>query len=101
MTLYGHGFKEETIKKYEMPIESLVLLISKKLIENKMTDIEVRFVECFMGEVTRYDGMNGMLIQNWAQNWKITLYDIQLMHDNKDNFDYLKVVFADNLEMMD
>lgn len=100
MKLYGYGFKEEKIERYEMPIESLVLLVSRKLIENNLTDIEVRFVECFMGDVTRWDGMKGMLTHTWSQNYMISLYDIQLMHDNKDDFDYLKVVFADNIEGM-
>jgi len=101
MKLMGYGYTTEEVKRYEMNIESVIMTIARKLIAIKKTDIEIRIVDCFSGDVDRWAGVNGMLTHEWPSGWKVSLYDTKLMHDNKEDKDYLVVIISDNIEMMD
>lgn len=100
MKLAMHGYKEEMIKKYEMSMGDLILTICQGLVAARKTDIEIRMVDCFSGDVTQWAGMNGLLTHDWPADWRVTVYQVSIMHDNKADTDYLKVVFSDDVEMV-
>ena len=100
MKLAMHGYKEETIKKYEMSMGDLILTICQGLIAAKKTDIEIRMVDCFSGDVSWWAGINGLLTHDWPADWRVTVFQASVMHNNKENVDYLKVIFSDDIEML-
>lgn len=101
MKLKYHGYQTETVKRYEMSMGDLLLTISQGLISKNATDLEIRLVDCFMGDVEKFENLNALLVRDWAADWRVSVYQICVMHDNKENRDYVKVIFSDNVEMME
>lgn len=95
-----HGYKEEKIQVREMTMGDLTLTIAQGMLSNNISDIEIRIVDCFMGEVEKYDNLNALLLTDVVADWRVSVYEMCVMHDNKENSDYLKVIIADNIEMM-
>lgn len=95
------GYKEKMIEVREITMGTLIQTIAQSLIRNQKQDMEVRIVDCYMGEVDSYKGLESLLMADFQMNWKISVYSMECMHDNVSNKDYLKVIMADNLEMMD
>lgn len=100
MTFKMHGYKEAKIEVREMTMGDLKLTIAQGLLSGNITDIEIRIVDCFMGEIFKYDNLNAYLLEDVAADWKVNVYEMCLMHDNEENRDYLKVIMADNIEMI-
>lgn len=98
MKLSQHGYKEETVKAYEMSVGDMILTICQAVIRNNLPeDIEIRIVDTYMGETEKWAGIKGLLTHDWAADYKVTVYKIELMHDNREDRDYVKVVMSDNL----
>lgn len=100
MKLAMHGYTESTVKKYEMSMGDLILTISQALIAQDKMDIEIRMVDCLSGEVDRWAGVKGLLTHDWPADWRVTVYRMELMHNNKEEYDYLKILFSDDIEML-
>lgn len=100
MKLSMHGYTEETVKKYEMSMGDLILTISQALVANDKMDLEIRMVDCFAGDVSKWDGVKGLLTHDWPADYRVTVYGMAIMHDYKENTDYVKVIFSDDVEMM-
>ena len=93
-------YKEETVKVRVMSMGTMIQTISQALIRTEKKDMEIRIVDCFMGEVDSYNGLEELLMQDFNIDWKVSVYAMECMHDNKANKDFLKIVMADNIEMM-
>lgn len=94
-------YTEKTIKVRKMTMGVLVQTIAQALIRNQKQNMEVRIVDCYMGEVDKYDGIEGLLMQDFQMDWEVNVYSITSMHNNVEDYDYLNVVISDDVEMMD
>lgn len=101
MKFRQYGYTEKKIEVRKMTMGAVVLTIAQALIRNDVKDMEIRIVDCFMGEVDIYNGMDDLLSKDWNTSWEVNVYGWAVMHDNRSNKDYTKVIIADNVEMME
>lgn len=92
------GYKQETVEVREISMGNLVHIICQALIANDKRDMEIRIVDCHVGEVDIYNGMEDLLIQDFNMDLKVNAYKIECLHNNKTNKDFLKIIIADNVE---
>lgn len=96
-----YGYTEKKVEVRKMTMGAIALTIAQGLIKKNAKEIEIRIVDCFMGEVEAFNGLDDFLSKDWCSNWEVNVYDWAIMHDNRSNKDYLKVIIADEIEMMD
>lgn len=101
MKFKQYGYTEKTIEVRKMTMGAVVMTIAQAQIRNNAKDMEIRIVDCFMGEVDIYNGMDDLLSKDWNTSWEVNVYDWAVMHDNRNNKDYMKIIIADNVEMME
>ena len=92
------GYKQETIEVREISMGNVVHIICQALIAKDKKDMEIRIVDCYAGEVDVYNGMEDLLMQDFIFDWKVNAYQIECLHNNKTDKDFLKVIIADNVE---
>ncbi len=92
------GYKQETIEVREISMGNLVHIICQALIAKDKKDMEIRIVDCYAGEVDVYNGMEDLLMQDFIFDWKVNAYQIECLHNNKTDKDFLKVIIADNVK---
>ena len=92
------GYQAKTIEVRKMAMCDIVTCIAQKLIEKGRTDMEVRFVDLFMGDVTKWAGIEGMLIGNINRAYEVHFYNACIMHDNQQDVDYVKVIISDDVD---
>lgn len=100
MKFKEYGYTEKKIKVRKMTMGAIALTIAQGLIKRNSKEMEIRIVDCFMGEVEIFNGLDDFLSKDWAANWEVNVYGADIMHDNRLNKDYLKVIIADEIEMM-
>lgn len=100
MKFKEYGYTEKKIEVRKMTMGAIALTIAQGLIKRNAKEMEIRIVDCFMGEVEIFNGLDDFLSKDWAANWEVNVYDAAIMHDNRRNKDYLKVIIADEIEMM-
>lgn len=98
MRFSQYGYTKKEIEVREMSMASVALTIAQAMIRNDKKDLEVRIVDCFMGEVEIYKGMDELLSQDWSSEYKVNVYSWSCMHDNRTETDYIKVIIADEVE---
>lgn len=86
------GYKQETIEVREISMGNLVHIICQALIAKDKKDMEIRIVDCYAGEVDVYNGMEDLLMQDFIFDWKVNAYQIECLHNNKTDKDFLKVI---------
>lgn len=92
------GYKEEKVEVREISMGTLVQTIAQGLIRSDRKDMEIRIVDCFIGEVDIYNGLAELLMQDFNMDWKVKAYKMEVMHDNRTNKDFLKVIISDDVE---
>lgn len=98
MKLRQFGYREEMIQVREITIGDMIMSICQTLINKGHEDMEIRIVDIYMGEVTKWAGVKGILKHDWCANYKVKLYDFRCMHDNVTNTDYILLVTSDNVD---
>ncbi|MGN0470718.1 MAG: hypothetical protein ACI4GV_07365 [Acutalibacteraceae bacterium] len=93
------GYTEKKIKVRQMTMGAIALTVAKELIEYNDKEMEIRIVDCFIGEVSTYKGMDELLTQNFNADYKVNIYGCSVMHDNRTDKDYLKVIISDEVEV--
>lgn len=94
------GYTEKKIEVRKMTMGAVVLTIAQALIEKDRKNLEIRIVDCFMGEVEIYNGLDDLLSHDWNSCYEVNVYDWAVMPDNRNNKDYVKIIISDNVEMM-
>lgn len=94
------GYTEKKVEVRKMTMNAIVMVIAQMLIKKDKKDIEIRFVDCFAGEVDIFKGLDDLISHDWASCYEVNVYEWAVMHDNKNNKDYVKIVISDNVEMM-
>lgn len=95
------GYKEQTVKVREISMGTLIQTVAQAMIQKNIKDLEVRMVDCFMGAVESYNGLDELLMYDVNMDWKVSVYKIQIMHDNRTHKDYIKIIMSDNIEGID
>ena len=95
------GYSKETVKRYDMTMGDLILLISRKLFEAGKSDIEIRLVNTFSGELDKFSDVPDMISSDWNTTWEISLYSIRLMVSNETGVEFLVVTYSDELASAD
>ena len=98
MKFWQYGYTTKEVQVREISMADVALTIAQTLIKRDRKDMEVRIVDCFMGEVEIYNGMEELLSHDWSSSYKVNVYDWACMHDNENDKDYIKVVIADEVE---
>ena len=94
------GCTEKKIEVRKMSMGAVVCVIGGALIEKDRKNLEIRIVDCFMGEVEIYNGLDDLLSHDWNSCYEVNVYDWAVMHDNRNDKDYVKIIISDNVEMM-
>lgn len=100
MEFKQYAYTEKKIKVRKMTMGAIALTIAQGLIKRNEKEMEIRIVDCFMGEVEIFNGLDDFLSKNWCATWEVNVYDAKIMHNNRTNKDYLKIIIADEIEMM-
>lgn len=90
------GYTTKTVEVRKMTMASIALTIAQALIRKEKKDMEIRIVDCFMGEVEIYKGMDELLSKDWSSSYEVNVYSWAIMHDNRENKDYVKVIISDD-----
>ena len=93
-----YGYKEKKIEVREMSMGSIVLTACQALVKADRTDMEIRIIDCTEGYVDRWAGVEGIMKHDWCADYRVNVYDMCVMHDNKENYDYMKIVISDDVE---
>ena len=91
------GYIKETIKRYDMTMGDLILLISRKLFEAGKSDIEIRLLNTFSGELDKFSGVPDMISSDWNTTWEISVYSIRMMTENLTGNNFVVAVFSDRV----
>ena len=97
MRFQEFGYTEEKVEVRKMTMGEVVLTIAQALIKKDRKNIEIRIVDCFRGEVEIYNGLDDLLLHDWNSYYKVNVYDWAVMHDNRNDKDYVKIIISDNL----
>lgn len=98
MKFTQYGYTEKKIQVREMSMGAIILTAGEALAKIGKMDMEIRIVDCTAGTIERWCGIEGMMVHGFAADYRVNVYDMCIMHDNKDNFDYMKVVISDDVE---
>lgn len=99
--LNGFGYIKETANRYDMSLGSMILLISKKLIQAGKADLEIRLVNTFLGELDKFAGVTSLISSDWNTEWEVSVYSIRLMVSNETGVEFLVVTYSDELASAD
>ena len=99
--LNGFGYIKETANRYDMSLGSMILLISKKLIQAGKADLEIRLVNIFLGELDKFAGVTSLISSDWNTEWEVSVYSIRLMVSNETGVEFLVVTYSDELASAD
>ena len=80
---------------------AVVWCIADAVIGKDRKNFEIRIVDCFMGEVDIFKGLDDLLSHDWNSCYEVNVYDWAIMHDNRNDKDYVKIIISDNAEMME
>ena len=95
--LNGFGYIKETANRYDMSLGSMILLITKKLIQAGKADLEIRLVNIFLGELDKFAGVTSLISSDWNTEWEVSVYNISLMVSNTDGREFLVVTYSDEI----
>ena len=95
------GYTEKKIEVRKMTMGEVILTIAQALIKKDRKNLEIRIVDCFMGEVEIYNGLDDLLSHDCNSCYEVNVYDWAVMHDNRNDKDYVKIIISDNVEMME
>lgn len=99
--LNGFGYIKETVKRYDMSLGSMILLISKKLIQAGKPELEIRLINTFTGELDKFSGVTSLISSDWNTEWEVGVYSIRLMVSNETGVEFLVVTYSDELASTD
>lgn len=101
MKFRQYGYTEKKIEVRKMTMGSIALTVAQGLIKNDAKDMEIRIVDCFAAEVEIFNGLDDFLSKagDWCANWEVNVYGWGVMHDNKADKDYVKVIISDEIEI--
>ena len=91
------GYSKETVKRYDMTMGDLILLISRKLIKAEKSDIEIRLINTFSGELDKFSGVPDMISSDWNTSWDINVYSIRMLTENSTGNNFVVAVFSDRV----
>lgn len=96
-----YGYTEKKIEVRKMTMGAIALTVAQALIAQNAKDMEIRIVDCFAAEVEIFNGLDDFLSKaaDWCVNWEVNVYSWGVMHDNKEDKDYAKVIISDEIEM--
>ena len=100
MSFKEFGYTEKRVEVRKMTMSTIVLTIAQMLIKKDKKGIEIRIVDCFAGEVDIFKGLDELLSHEWNTEHEVNVYDWAIMHDNRNDKDYVKIIISDNVEMM-
>ena len=100
MSFKEFGYTEKRVEVRKMTMTAIVVAIAQMLIKKDKKGIEIRIVDCFAGEVEIFKGLDDLISHDWNGYYEVNVYDWAVMHDNKNNKDYVKIIISDNVEMM-
>lgn|SRR5574344_99934 len=96
------GYTEKKIEVRKMRMAGVIWSIATyALIDKDRRNIEIRIVDCFRGEVDIFKGLDELLLHGWNMYHEVNVYDWAIMHDNRNDKDYVKIIISDNVEMME
>ena len=90
-------YTEKKIEVRKMTIGSVVWTIAHALIEKDKKNLEIRIVDCFMGEVEIFNGLDDLMSHEWNSCYEVNVYDWAVMHDDRNDKDYVKIIISDNV----
>ena len=92
MKLSSHGYTRIEVKDYEMSVGEMVGTICQTCIKAGHPEWEIRLVDVFEGEVSKWCGVVGIMTHEWNMDWRVHVYQMCVMTDCNGN-DYFKVIF--------
>ena len=98
MKFRQYGYAEKKIEVREMSMGSIVLTACQALVKAERTNMEIRIIDCAVGDVDRWAGIEGIMKHDWCADYRVNVYDMCVTHDNKENYDYMKIVISDDVE---
>lgn len=98
MKFRQYGYTEKNIKVREMSMGAIILTAGHALVKIDDPDMEIRIVDCATGTVDRWAGIKGLMMHDWPADYKVNVYDMCVMHDNEENFNYMKIIISDDIE---
>ena len=100
MSFKEFGYTEKRVEVRKMTMNAIVMIIAQMLIKKDKKGIEIRIVDCFAGEVDIFKGLDDLISHDWGSYYEVNVYEWAVMHDNKNNKDYVKILISDNVEMI-
>lgn len=98
MKFEQYGYTKKEIEVREMSMGSIILTACQALVKAGKADMEIRIVDCFEGTVSKWAGVDGILRNDWPADYMVHAYEMCIMHNNEDDYDYLKIIVADDVE---
>lgn len=92
------GYTEKVIEVRKMAMGDIILTVAQAMISKNVKNTEIRIVDCFMGEVEIFNGLDDLLKHDWSGTYEVNVYDITMMHNNVTDTDYIKIVMSDDVE---
>lgn len=97
---FGCTEKKIEVRKMTMSMATVVWTTAYAVFEKDSKNLEIRIVDCFKGEVDIFKGLDEFIRHGWNMEHEVNVYDWAVMHDNRNNKDYVKIIISDNVEMM-
>lgn len=98
MKFTQYGYTEKNIEVREMSMGAIVLTACHALVNAEKADMEIRIIDCTEGTVERWAGIEGIMKPDWCADYRVNVYSMCVMHDNKDDYDYMKIIISDDVE---
>ena len=98
---FGCTEKKIEVRKMTMSMATVVWSTAYAVFEKDSKNLEIRIVDCFKGEVDIFKGLDEFIRHGWNMEHEVNVYDWVVMHDNRNDKDYVKIIISDNGEMME
>lgn len=75
MKFKQYGYTEKKIEVRKMTMGAVVNTTAQAMIKKDRKNLEIRIVDCFMGEVDIYNGLDDLLSHDWNSCYEVNVYD--------------------------
>ena len=95
---FSYTEKKIEVRKMSMSMVTFVWSTAYAVFEKDSKNLEIRIVDCFKGEVDIFKGLDEFIRHGWNMEHEVNVYDWVIMHDNRNDKDYVKIIISDNAD---
>lgn len=99
MKFRQYGYTERKIKVRQMTMAEIALAIAQEVIGLSKEKTEIRVIDCYKAEADIFDTLSDFLTYHWNAKVEVNVYGWALMHDERTNTDFFKVIISDEVEL--